>query len=118
MPGRDEDFRGVLDPDRMVQRRVKDKERLFQPPNSILDAVRTRVLDKLLSDKERAPGEIDVGLTVLVNLLEACSEVLNTWPTSAGAPMVATARTSGMAPPTARTAAPPSEWPISTAGAS
>lgn len=96
MPGRDEDLGGVLDLDRMVQRRVKDEERHFQAPNRILKAVRTRILDKLPSDKERAPGEIDVGLTVLVDVLEARSEVLQHVADIGRRAEVATARTSGM----------------------
>ena len=87
MPGRDEDLGGVLDLDRMVQRRVKDEERHFQPPNRILKAVRTRILDKLPSDKERAPARRGGYGAHFRNV-----------------------------PVTARTAAPPSEWPISTAG--
>lgn len=55
---------------------MKDEERSFQPRNSILDAVCTRVLDKLSFDEKRAPGEIDVGLAVLLDLVEARSEVL------------------------------------------
>lgn len=76
MSGREEDFGGVFDSDRLVQRCVKDEEWLFQARNSVLEALCARVLDELPFDKELASGKIDFGGTASLDLLEARSEVL------------------------------------------
>ena len=66
----------MFDSDRLVQRRVKDEERLFQCRHSVLDVLLARILDKLLSNKELAPGEVDFRRTASLDLFEARSEVL------------------------------------------
>ena len=49
--------------------------------------------------------------------LRSAAKLSTTCSASAGAPIVATARTSGIAAAATSTAAPPSEWPISSCGA-
>lgn len=108
---------GVVDADYRVQRCVKDQERLPQRADPLGRAPLFQTLQKLLSHRERAPGERHLGLAFgfdfLPRLLEQVTDV-------GGIERRADGRNglrSGTCCAAASTAAPPSEWPISSCGA-
>lgn len=70
-----------------------------------------------MTDRKRAASQRNRGLAVLFNLSKRCAKLCITCAGSAGAPIVTTALISGRFDAAFRTAAPPSECPISRVGA-
>lgn len=79
VPRRLENLAGVVDADDRVQRCVKDQERLSQRADPLGRALLFQILQKLLSHRERAPGEHHLGLALgfdfLPRLFEQATDV-------------------------------------------
>ena len=69
-----EDLAGVLDPDRLVDRRVHHQQGSSEPPDPLRLRLAGDVVEELLADPERSRGQADLGLALLLDLRPALGE--------------------------------------------
>ena len=74
MLGRDENVRGIVDPDRVVGRRMHDQQRLVQLCDVRHQAVFGDVVEEFALDVKRPPGELHLDLAMLADVLDAIPE--------------------------------------------
>ncbi len=74
MAGRVEDLARVLDPDRVVDRRVHHQQRDSESMDPLKLGLAAHVIEELLADPERARGQEDLGLALLLDLRAALAE--------------------------------------------
>lgn len=72
---RSEDGRGMLDSDNLVGGSVHHQQSFAQAPNTILERLSFRIVDKLLGDRKFAPGQCDLRLAVSFDIPEVRMEV-------------------------------------------
>ncbi len=74
MAGRVEDLARVLDPDRVVDRRVHHQQRDSEPLDSLGLGLTCHVIEELPADPEGARGQAYLGLASLLDLPPALAE--------------------------------------------
>jgi hypothetical protein len=74
MLGGEENIRGIVDPDRVVGRRMHDQQRLVQLSNLRHQALLGDVVEELALDVERPPGKLNLHLALRADVLDAVLE--------------------------------------------
>ena len=109
---------GVLEADDRVHRRVEDQQRPMEPSEDTPQMILRQVVEQRAADAERASPEVDLGLAARLEVGGEPDELLLQLPVLLGAPIVETARASGIRAAAASTAQPPRLCPTSRRGAS